>query len=332
MKPSLLEKALPAIITSRIPYLLSGPPGVGKSQIIGQVVGKMGLQLIDLRLVDKDPVDLTGLPRFDEDGTVRWGRPWFLPRDGAGVIFIDEITSADEAVQKPCLQLVHDRRIGEHVLPDGWAVLAAGNREWDLAGAKRLISSLNNRFAHGELDIDLTDWCLWADRAGIMTEIIAFLRYREGLLHDFDPRSDTFDPARRAYATPRSWELASNMFRADPPAEAQHELLEGIVGEAPATEFMGFLKVAKSLPSPDAILLNPMTATVPDQPSTQLLVTQALAKRATPDNFDRVCAYANRLPVEFNVRLVNEAKELEPSVQNTRAFNVWAAENHQALN
>ena len=34
------------------------PPGVGKSQVVKQVADKLGIEMIDLRLSQLDPVDL----------------------------------------------------------------------------------------------------------------------------------------------------------------------------------------------------------------------------------------------------------------------------------
>jgi MoxR-like ATPase len=59
---------------------------------------------------------------------------------------LDELAQAPPLVQVACLQLVLDRRVGEYQLPDGWNVLAAGNRPEDSAGTYHLISPRLNRF------------------------------------------------------------------------------------------------------------------------------------------------------------------------------------------
>lgn len=62
MKPSHLYEALSALIPERVPIHVSGACGVGKSQIVGQVAGDLGLDFLDVRAVQLDPVDLRGLP------------------------------------------------------------------------------------------------------------------------------------------------------------------------------------------------------------------------------------------------------------------------------
>ena len=79
-----------------------------------------------MRAVQLDPVDLRGLPRIKADQT-EWVPPKFLPTDGKGILFLDELTSAPQMTQAGCYQLVLDRKLGEYVLPEGWVVIAAGN-------------------------------------------------------------------------------------------------------------------------------------------------------------------------------------------------------------
>ena len=88
----------------------------------------------------------------------------------------------------------------------------------------------------------------------------------------------------------------------------------------------------RELPSIDAILLNPMAESVPEEPAAQYAVASALEQRATDANFDRVYAYLNRMPVEFCVLAVRDASLREPAVKFTPAYTRWAIEHHNVLN
>jgi MoxR-like ATPase len=112
-------------IQEKLPFFIWGAAGIGKSDLIKLVAEKRGLSLCDLRVALYDPVDLRGLPRFEEDKTV-WQAPAVLPRDGKGILFLDDLTTAPQMIQA-CYQLVLDRKLGEYTLPDGWVVVAAGN-------------------------------------------------------------------------------------------------------------------------------------------------------------------------------------------------------------
>jgi MoxR-like ATPase len=187
MKPSDIASSLQLLAQIQKPAFVWGPPGVGKSQIVAQVAALLGIRLIDIRAILLDPVDLRGLPTV-EQGRAAWATPAFLPEDGSGILFLDELNAAPPLVQAACYQLVLDRAVGEYRLPDGWTVFAAGNREGDRAVTSRMSSALANRFVHLVFEPDLDDWSRWAMGPGdLRPEVVAFLRWRPELLHHFEP-------------------------------------------------------------------------------------------------------------------------------------------------
>ena len=129
MKASSVLDALRVLVAARRPVFVWGSPGVGKSAVVGQLAKAMNIPLRDVRALLLDPVDLRGLPFLGTDGRSKWATPEFLPQDGAGILFLDELNAAPAMVQASCYQLVLDRRLGEYTLPDGWAIIAAGNRD-----------------------------------------------------------------------------------------------------------------------------------------------------------------------------------------------------------
>ena len=137
-----------------------------------------------------------GRPARPAHRRARQGRlaiPAFLPDDGAGILFLDELNAAPPLVQAACYQLVLDRALGECRLPDGWTVFAAGNREGDSTVTSRMSSALANRFVHLSFEPDLDDWSRWAmGQADLRPEVVAFLRWRPDLLHRFEPAEKAF--------------------------------------------------------------------------------------------------------------------------------------------
>ena len=103
MKPSEIASLLQLLARIHKPAFLWGPPGVGKSQVVAQVATALGIRLIDIRVVLLDPVDLRGLPTV-EQGRAAWAIPAFLPEDGAGILFLDELNAAPPLVQAACYQ------------------------------------------------------------------------------------------------------------------------------------------------------------------------------------------------------------------------------------
>jgi len=325
MKPSVVKDALKQCIAANRPTHIWGPPGVGKSQVVAQVATELKLDLIDVRAVLLDPVDLRGLPKINNDGMAHWCPPAFLPREGKGILFLDELNAAPPLVQAACYQLILDRKLGEYELPEGWVILAAGNRETDRAVTSRMSSALANRFVHIYFDVDVSDWIDWALDKGLTTELISFIRFRPGLLHSFDPKKN-----EKAFPTPRSWEFVSDVLQAGN-SNIELELSSGIVGEGAATELMAFLKIYRNLPDPDVILLDPKAAKVPEDPATLYAICGSLSNKASDQNFGRVITYANRLPDEFSVLLVRDAVKRDNQLSLTRAFVEWTSVHNDIL-
>jgi hypothetical protein len=100
---------------------------VGKSSIVAQTARKHGIGFIDLRLSQLAPTDLRGLP-VPVDGVSRWYPPEFLPSEGEGILFLDELNM--DAGDGPA---AHSGPQGG--LLEGWFVWAAGNRKEERAAA-----------------------------------------------------------------------------------------------------------------------------------------------------------------------------------------------------
>ena len=320
MKPSDLATTLRLVIRAKQPTFVWGPPGIGKSQIVQQTAASENLALIDIRAVLLDPVDLRGLPAVNGDGRAHWAIPEFLPRDGSGVLFLDELNAAPALVQASCYQLILDRKLGEYTLPDGWMVLAAGNRESDGAVTHRMPSALRNRFVHLEAETDLDDWCKWALSANISPEVIAFLRFKPDLLHNFDKSA-------RAFPTPRSWEFVDRIAKQQPGPAIEHALFSGTVGEGAAVEFSAFLRLYRELPSIDAILLDPQNSPVPTNPATCYAVATALARRTTNRTIGSAITYLDRMQPEYSVMSVRDMVAHDSNLQSSPEFTRWAV-NH----
>lgn len=334
MKPSHLREALVALLPEQVAIHIWGSPGVGKSQIVSAVASELSYQFRDIRASQLDPVDWRGIPHVIS-GETAWATPRFLPKQGRGVLFLDELTSAPQMTQAACYQLVLDRRLGEYTLPPDWVVLAAGNRAADRGVHFAMPRPLRNRFVHLELDTDLQEWCQWAIQTKIRPEIIAFLRFKPDLLHQ--PGA----PDANAWPTPRSWEMASKVLagraqrqqsvpsRILPDIEA--DLLSGTLGDAAAGEFTAFLRLYRQLPSIDEIFLNPERAPVPTEPSTQYAVATAIGRFTTDQSIGRAIRYLDRLPVEFKVLAVRDAVVRDQSITHTPEFVAFGVQHSEVI-
>ena len=326
MKHSEVLQAVHTCMSADVPLLIHGKPGVGKSALVKAVAAEYKMELRDIRAALLDPVDVMGVPVPDrETRETNWFTPELWPSKGKGILFLDELPQATVAVQKALSQLVLDRTIGtSYKLPKGWRILAAGNYTTDRAGAGELLSQFKNRFVHVDYEVDMNDWVTWAIKEDVKTEVIAFVRFRPELLHDMDV-------SQNAFPTPRSWEFASDILKANPDKEVEYDLLKGTVGEGAAAELTAFLKIFRTLPDPDHILLDPMNAEVPTDPATLYALTGALAARSSEVTFERIVNYGKRILPEYNVLMVRDSVTKCPAVTKTKAFINWASDNHSVI-
>lgn len=268
MKPHALAAYLDALVAHELMLstMIWGPPGIGKSSIVHQTAARFGLGFIDVRLSQLAPTDLRGLP-VPADGVSRWYPPEFLPRDGRGVLFLDELNMAPPAMQGMAQQLILDRRVGSYVVPEGWFIWAAGNRKEDRAAVFDMPAPLSNRFLHLEVEPDFDSFKAYALERGLHEQVLAFLSYRPSLLHRLDPQHP-------AWPSPRSWEMASRLHGAG-------LAIAPVVGAAAAAEFAAFVELYAGLADMEAILRGDGAALAfPAEPSQRYALTVGLGLRA----------------------------------------------------
>ncbi len=325
VKPSLAIAILKSGLSVNVPMFLWGPPGIGKSQIVAQVAAELKLPLIDIRAVLLDPVDLRGVPSV-ENGATRWNPPNFLPTEGEGLLFLDELSQAPESVQSSLLQLVLDRRLGEYTMPEGWRILAAGNRVTDGTFSRKISKALGSRFAtHLELGVDLDEWCAWAIDNQVPSEIIGFLRLRPDLLHNFDPKAQG-----NSFPCPRVWANVGQ-FLGKLPVEAELPFFAGALGFGPAAEFTSFLEIYRDLPDIESILTDPDNSDVPEEPSVLYALCGAMSRKISTENVSPAFRYMRRLPAEFQVVWLRDALKADPKLAVSTEFSQWAKDNGDLL-
>jgi len=227
------------------PLMVWGAPGLGKSTIIRELAKEYGVNFIDVRLAQREPVDIRGLPVPTDNG-VEWQVSAEWPRDpeSKGIILFDELTAADRSLQVAAYEFILDRRLGDlYKVPDGWYICAAGNRTEDRAVSTTMSSALANRFLHVELESDADNWLEWAVANEIHPSVSGFIRFRPGML--FNQENENLE---RGWPTPRSWERVSTMMKILPDNEnlIRHTVY-GLVGNRAGIEFMAFHKTAQNL-------------------------------------------------------------------------------------
>jgi len=271
MTPRQLADYLRALVKADIysAAMIWGPPGIGKSAIVAAVAAERGLDCTDVRLSQLAPTDLRGLPVADGE-VANWLPPGFLPREGRGVLFLDEINMAAPAMQGMAQQLILDRKVGSYVVPAGWHIWAAGNRKEDRAAVSDMPMPLANRFLHLHVGPELDSFREYGARKGISEQILAFVSARTNMLHM--PLANS-----PAWPSPRSWELASRLLAAG-------LAIAPAVGQGAAVEFATYIEVFGKLPDVAAILAGKGEGIpFPTDPDVRWATVTALSSRAAKD-------------------------------------------------
>lgn len=259
------------------PLMVWGAPGLGKSSIIRSIAEELGIQFIDVRLAQREPVDVRGLPVPDrENKKVDWMVSGEWPRDGRGILLFDELTAADRSLQVAAYELILDRRLGDlYKVPDGWYICAAGNRVEDAAVSTTMSSALANRFMHVELGEDVDAWAHWANQHNIHPSVTGFLRFRpECLFRQSDENLE------RGWPTPRAWERVSIMMNIVPADDEEllRKLVYGLVGNRAGMEFIEFHKLNASFDDVRSMMLNPsVPITIPQKVDRKYALCAAMA-------------------------------------------------------
>lgn len=322
MTATRLIEIIGSLVEQKIPTFLWGAPGIGKSSIVKQIAKARGVGFIDLRLALMDPTDLKGIPFYDKEShTALWAPPAFLPREGEGILFLDELNSAPPSVQASAYQLILDRKVGEYELPKGWAIVAAGNREGDRGVTYRMPTPLANRFVHFEMEASVEDWRIWAYKNGVDERIVSYISYKNEHLFTFDAKSDA-----KSFATPRSWEFVDGILKSKIKNEALLDTLSGAVGRDIAVSFLSFMKVKNKLPDIQNIL-SAAEGEYSDEIDVLYALGTGLVSAYLRDNnerhLDNIIRYTLGLKSEFAVMIVQDLQRNGVSMEHLKSFKEW---------
>lgn len=327
--------------------MLWGPPGVGKSQAVRQIAAQIKsntgktVNVTDVRLLLFNPIDLRGIPTANADKTLAvWLRPQIFQMDSSddvvNILFLDEISAAPQSVQAAAYQITLDRVVGEHKLPENCIVIAAGNRTTDKSVAFKMPKALANRLMHIEVEGSFESWKQWAIRLGVNEKVLGFLSFRQSYLMCFDSSSDDL-----AFATPRSWEMVSNILNGiSNDIEDMYPLIAGIVGSGIAVEFCSWAKLYDKLPSVEEIFDGKM----PPLPSASdalyaLTASMTAYAREHKDDMARIAnsiRYAQKMPPDFSAVLMKDYMNIDKNymqqLMSVPEFSRWLQTKGSVLN
>ena len=211
-------------IEKQRPLFLMGPPGVGKTAIMEQVAGELGIGLVTYSMTHHTRQSALGLPFIVRKsyGGKEYSVSEYtmseiiasvydrIENDGVkeGILFLDEINCVSETLAPSMLQFLQYKIFGTHRVPDGWIVVTAGNppdynnsvREFDIVTWDRL--------KRIDVEPDFDVWKEYAFTKGVHPSITTYLEVRKD---DFYSIETTVEGKR--FVTARGWEDLSDMIK-----------------------------------------------------------------------------------------------------------------------
>lgn len=241
LKDALLAQYQDTRLRSRA-SMLWGTRGVGKSSVVHQVATEAQVHLIDLRLTTIEPVDLRGALFADDDQrkTV-WFPPEFLPSadQAEGILFLDELTAADQRLQTSAYSLILDRKVGDYRLPDGWMIIAAGNAAFHGAVSYDMGTALADRMFHFHVQSVVQAFLDYALQQQIAPEVMAYLKVRPDKLDD---TATQLAQDNLTGASPRGWEDVSRVLQSNLHDAQKSLFIQARIGAANAAEFLAAIR------------------------------------------------------------------------------------------
>jgi dynein-related subfamily AAA family protein len=323
MFPQEVTSTLTAIFkqeTRSIVVFLQGAPGIGKTAAVGQAARSADKKLVTFALPTCESVDLRGLPLVEE-GATTWASP--LPRDGQGIILLDELSSAAPDVQVAAHHLVHAEPGSDMSLPVGWHLVLTGNRAVDKTLYRATSAPLRNRMTILNAECDVKQWADWAMDNNVSPTITAFARWRPELLMAKEI------PGEGAFPSPRSWEAVSNILALQLNTNIEREMIMGTIGEPTAVEFDSYLRTSRELPVLESIIDSPMKSDLPKSPSLLYALATSLAMY-TREHRKSAMKYVARMPAEFALLYVSDVRRGgQYDIRADKEIGKWIGEHSQ---
>lgn len=289
--------------------LLLSPPGIGKSDTVFQAAEAAGLECKSLLGTQIAPEDVSGIPRIVGERSVFCPPRILLPENAKPFcLFLDELPACSPDIQKAFYSLLLERRLGEHPLPKGTWVVAAGNRTEDRALVRSISSALINRVTILNIRVDHNEWLRWGVQNNIRSEILSFIAFMPDALMRSVPNAPV------PFSTPRSW---ASLSRALDLMESKNTLTTSTrralaFGKVSAEDAAIFCAIVdnklQSLPSANEVIKNPSLFPTENsaawfvlQRIRHLVATNQLQSTTTPETINH---FLNSIKQEYRFALM----------------------------
>ena len=207
------------------PLLLMGPPGIGKTAVMEQAARECQVGLVAYTLTHHTRQSAVGLPMVEQ--RVYGGQEYTVTRytmseiiaavyeqmeqtgKQEGILFIDEINCVSETLAPTMLQFLQCKTFGNHRVPSGWIIAAAGNPVQYNRSARELDMATLDRVRCLEIEADEAVWRAYASQAGVHGAVLSYLESRPQNFYRVEGEGE-----ERRFVTARGWEDLSDLLKA----------------------------------------------------------------------------------------------------------------------
>ncbi len=231
------------------PIFLIGAPGIGKTQIMEQISKECEIGLVAYTITHHTRQSAIGLPFISThiyDGNEYSVTEYTMSEIVAsvynkieesglkeGILFIDEINCVSETLAPAMLQFLQYKTFGNHAIPEGWIIVAAGNPPEYNKSVREFDVVTMDRVKKIEVEPDFSVWKEYAYVQDIHPAVISYLTTRVAYFYQMETTVDGM-----LFATPRGWEDLSRLIQV-------YEKLEITVDREVVVQYIQYPKIAK---------------------------------------------------------------------------------------
>ena len=329
----------PLVLKSKLPVLLRGRHGVGKSQVVYQVANRLDLPVVERRASQMTEGDLLGVPS-PEGMTINGEQASkFRPFDWLVqactepvVLFFDEIDRATIEVRQGIFELTDSRKLAGWNLHEDTVICAAingGNH-----GSQYQVGEMDpaelDRWTTFDIEPTVEDWLDWG-RDNVNRLMWDFINNNRIHLE----HGDDFEP-NKVYPSRRSWDRLDKTLELadlyeDPTSTSVFNLAAAFVGFEAAVALADYIKNKEKVVQPAEIIdegkielteefgINDHAALVE-----KMDAESSFESELSPKQIENVAAYFCTLPSEVAMKLwysisrvnVDNAQSIHPLIRD----------------